>query len=97
VGTRHVQETSLLLRALVYTAEANSEEFRHVSQRGECFLHLAVRELYFVLLPSDGAPKVTVTRLRVRDVTSSTLGLELFIFLENAVCIYVLFDIVDEY
>ena len=84
------------MRPLVYTAETKSEEFRHISPRAKYFLHLALRELYFVLLPPESAPIVTVTWLRVRDVTGSILGSELVIFHENAVCIYVLFDIVDQ-
>jgi len=87
----------LRLWAHVYTAETNSEEFCHMSQRGKCFRHLALRELYFVLLPSESAPIVTVTWLRVREVTCSILGSELVILLENVVCIYVLVDIVDQY
>lgn len=90
-------QEKLRLRALVYTAETNSEVFRHMSQRSKCFLHLALRELYFVLLPTEGAPIVTVTWLRVRDVTSSILGPEPVIFHDNAVYIYIIFDIVDQY
>jgi hypothetical protein len=97
VGTHHVQEMSLGLLALVYTAETNSEEFSHMSQRGKCFIQLALRELYFVLLPPESAPIVTVKWLRVREVTCSILGSEMVIVLENALCIYVLVDIVDQY
>ena len=87
----------LRLWALVYTAETNSEDFVHVSQRGKYFLHSGLRKIYLVLLPPESAPIVTVTWLRVRDVTSSILVSELVIFRENAVCIYVLFDIVEQH
>jgi hypothetical protein len=97
VGTHHVHEMSLRPQALVCTAETNSEDLRHMSQRGKCFLHSAFRELYFVLLTPESAPIVTVTWLRVREVTSSILGSELVNVHEDSVCIYVLFDIVNQY
>lgn len=68
-----------------------------MSQRGKCFLHLAFRELCFVLLTPESAPIVTVTWLLVREVTSSILGSELVNVLEDNVCIYVLFDTVNQY
>jgi hypothetical protein len=60
-------------------------------------VNVSCGELYFVLLTPESAPIVTVIWLRVREVTSSILGSELVIVRENAVFIYVLIDIVDQY
>jgi hypothetical protein len=88
---RHVQEMSLRLQALVYTAETNSEELHHMSQRNKCIL----REMYFALLTPESALIVMVTWLRIREVTSSNLGLELVIMLEDAKWNCVIFDVED--
>jgi len=77
----------LRLLALIYTAETNSEEFCHMYSVVNVSGNLALREIYFVLLPSESAPIVTVTWLRVREVTCSILGSELVFVLENVVCI----------